>query len=342
MRPDRRLLLTRGIPTMDIMSRLREKARSNPRTVVFPEGNEPTIVAAARRILDEGYARPILLGSADAVALAARSAGVSLDGIELRNAEGALLAEYVAAYAEETGFPEAVTESFLVQPLFFAAMMVRRGAADAMVAGLAHATEDVIMASEMLIGTAEGVDTPSSFFLMDIPAWEGSEGPLLMFADCAVNPNPDAEQLADIALSTAHSAATMFGWTPRVAMLSFSSKGSADHADVDKVKAALSIAQQREPGLAIDGEFQADTAIVESVASKKLADVGEVAGRANVLVFPDLDAGNIAYKLVQRLTGGAAYGPVLQGFAKPVSDLSRGATVDDVVGATIMAVAGVE
>jgi phosphate acetyltransferase len=198
----------------------------------------------------------------------------------------------------------------------------------------------VILASQMFIGMREGILTPSSFFLMAVPDWKGSEGGLLVFADCAVNPNPTAKELADIAVSTAASVRELLDWVPRIAMLSFSTRGSASHPDADKVLEALKLVREREPDLAIDGEMQADAALVPSVAAKKMGNTGLVAGRANVLIFPDLDAGNIAYKLVQRLARADAYGPVFQGFRRPVSDLSKGASIDDIVGATILVAAG--
>ena len=328
----------RKVPRMDIINSFREKARGKNLSVVLPEGRDERIIQAARRLKDENIAQPIVLGKPEQIEAAIEKAGVSLGGIEtVSPRESNRLDFYAEVYSgQRDGISVDVARRIVVKPLFFGGMMVACGDADTAVGGVASATATLIQAGVLTVGLVPGIKTPSSYFLMVIPDFLGEKDKPFIYADCAVNIDPTADQLADIALASALSARRILNQEPRVALLSFSTKGSAAGASVEKVREALRIARQRDPALAIDGEFQANSAIVPRVALKKVKDQSAVAGHANVIIFPDLNSGNIAYKLTQYMAGAQAIGPFLQGFAKPITDLSRGASVDDIVATVIL------
>ncbi|MGQ9661211.1 MAG: phosphate acyltransferase [Kiritimatiellia bacterium] len=312
-----------------------ERAAQHPIRVVYPEGRDARILAAAAEVRRLGVAYPIILGEPSELEEIAVRERLSLAGLELFSPTAPEMVErYATAYATARGVDLGVARKLVRKPLAFGGMMVRMGDADAMVAGIANATAMVIQAASLTIGFDPGLSTPSSFFIMVVPLFLGEKDRVFVFADCAVNISPTPRQLAETGVAAGRNARDLLGLEPRIAFLSFSTKGSAQHPDVDKVVEAVKIAREIEPTMAIDGELQVDAAVNHHVAAKKLKELGPVAGRANVLIFPDLDAGNMGYKLVQHFGGATALGPFLQGFAKPVTDLSRGASVSDVVGAT--------
>ncbi len=324
---------------MHLVDQIKEKAQKNVQTVVLPEGYDDRMIQGSAQVVAEKLANVVLLGNPDTLNAKAAELGVSLEGVTLIDPKTSdLLDDYVDELVElrkKKGLTKEDAKKLLTADdnLFFGAMMVRKGAAGGAVAGAYNTTGDVLRAAFQVVGTAPGMKTVSSVFLMVTKTPEFGENGVMCFADCAVNPNPDSQALAEIAVSTAASCKSFLGADARVAMLSFSTMGSAKHDDCNKVIEAVKIAKEMAPDLAIDGEMQADAAILPSVATKK-APGSAVAGKANTFVFPDLDAGNIGYKLVQRFAGAEAVGPVIQGLAKPVNDLSRGCSVDDIVNVT--------
>jgi phosphate acetyltransferase len=328
---------------MRIIEHYLEKVKGRDLVLVLPEGDDERVVKAARIIKDRGIAEPILLGNNGAVAKAKEQAGEDLADIEIIDPKASgRLEGYIEKYrVGREDMSEGIARRLVSRPLFFAGMMVKEGVADAMVGGVAHATASLIQAGVLTIGLLPGITTVSSYFLMVIPKFQGETNKQFIYADCAVNIDPSAEELADIALASASSAAKLLTEKVHVALLSYATRGSATGSSVDKIKTALKLAQERNPSLAIDGEFQADTAIISRVAAKKVKDHSEVAGKANVLIFPDLNAGNISYKLTQYMADAQAIGPFLQGFAKPITDLSRGASVEDIITAATITLAQV-
>lgn len=325
---------------IDIAERFRGLAREAPKRIVFPEGSDPRILEAAALCARERICEPIVLGFGDELRATAKQAGHSLDGVEIRNpAEQLALDRYAHAYTERRpNVDDATAHRILRRNLLFGAMIVSTGGADGMVAGATCPSARVIEAGGLALGLAPGVSVASSIFVMVLPDSWPPEERVLVYADASVNVDPTAEQLADIALTSARTAQRALGIEPRVALLSCSTKGSAVHPRIERVVQATKIAQQKAPDLLIDGELQADAALVPRVASYKCPE-SRIAGRANVIIFPDLDSANIAYKLTQYQGKARAYGPLLQGFARPISDLSRGATADDIV--TVAAFMGV-
>ena len=323
---------------MSLLQSVREKAKKACKTIVLAEGEEKRVLDAAKVILDEKIAGLVLIGNKDVIA---QKAAFDVNQVTIVDPASDNLDEYADLLYElrkAKGMEKEQAAQLVKNPLYLGVMLVKTGKADGMVAGSVNSTGDTLRPALQIIKTAPGIKTVSSCFIMALP--EGSkygENGVMVFADCAVNIEPDAEQLASIAIASADTAKKIAGIDPKIAMLSFSTKASAKHANVDKVVEATKIVNTIAPELQCDGELQLDAAIVESVAQLK-APGSKIAGHANVLIFPDLQSGNIGYKLVQRLAGAQAVGPICQGFNKPVNDLSRGCSSEDIVNVVAMTV----
>ncbi len=325
---------------MSLMDRIRAKALADPKVIVLPEGDEPRTVQAAAQVAREGLAKPVLLGVPETIRAAAARLGADIDGIPLidplTSPETERYADMLFELRQAKGLSREEAGRLARDPMYYGIMMVKLGAADGLVSGATHTTGEMLRPALQIIKTKPGMKVVSSSFLMELPDKTlGYEG-LLVYADCVVIPCPTAEELASIAVAAAQTARDCGVPEPRVAMLSFSTKGSAEHALVTKVREAVEIAHALAPDLKLDGEMQLDAAIVPEVGASK-AKGSPVAGQANVLVFPDLQAGNIGYKLTQRLGKASAFA-VLQGLAKPCNDLSRGCSVEDIVNTVTMTV----
>ncbi|MGB9813459.1 MAG: phosphate acetyltransferase [Thermovenabulum sp.] len=317
---------------MDLIQKIRERAKATNKTIVLAEGIEERVINAAVKIRDEKIAKVILLGEEKKIKEVAGN--LDLSGIEIidPNLSGKTK-DYAALLYElrkEKGMTEEKAMELAKDPIWYGTLMVKNGDVDGMVAGAITATADIFRPAFQVIKTAPGVSVVSSAFIMVVPNCEYGSNGIILFADCAINPNPDAKQLAEIAIASSRTWKALMDEEPIIAMLSFSTKGSGQHEMVDKVVEATKILKEKAPDLKVDGELQADAALVPKVAKTK-APGSEVAGRANILIFPDLNAGNIGYKLVQRLAKAEAIGPISQGLAMPINDLSRGCSSDDIV-----------
>lgn len=317
---------------------LLKKAQTRPQRIAFPETDAVRILQTAQRLVELKAAIPVLIGDRNEIDAVATASGICLDGMEfVDNGDDALCGQLIEEYISCC---DLLTEKGITRKIkhreAFAAAMVKVGWADCFVSGFQCTTAETIIAAQTIIGMQPGISSVSSLCVLEAPGWDGPEGELLCLTDCVVTQDPDSETLADVAISACDTMSKMLGWEPRAAMLSYSTQGSGDTDNVFKVVDAVKIANEKRPDLKIDGEFQLDTAILPEVAAKKIRILSEVAGRANIIVFPDLNAGNIGVKLINIFAGYPVHGALLAGLSRPCVDLSRSAPLDQIVGACVM------
>lgn len=320
---------------MSFIDNIKQEAKLNLKTIILPEATDIRVLKAAGIVLNEGFANIILIGNKQEIENIANREHIDISKAKIENPNDSsktkVYAEKLYELRKHKGMTLEEAEKIILDPIYFGTMMVKLNDADGLVSGACHSTSDTLRPALQILKTAPNTKLVSAFFIMEVPDCQYGEDGLFAFADCGINPNPNEEELAEIAVNTANSFKLLANKTPKVAMLSYSTYGSAKSEMIDKVANATKIAQQNAPDLIIDGELQLDSSIIPEVASIK-APNSRLKGEANVLVFPDLNSGNIGYKLVQRLAKAEAYGPLCQGIAKPVNDLSRGCSVQDIVG----------
>ena len=321
----------------DFIKSMTDKARLTPQRVAFPESDSLPILQCCARVVEEKIGTPVLVGNQASVEALAKENGVSTEGFEyFDNTDEEVKKAFAAEYVANVGSKEKIVMKKVAVNLRAAMLLLKAGRVDCVAAGKECSTGDVIVETMSIVGMQEGVTSASSLGIAEIPGFNGPEGEMLGIADCAITAWPDAEQLAGIAIASADTCMTLLGWEPRVAMLAFSTTGSAEHETIDVVREAVKLVNEKRPDIKCDGEFQLDSAIIPAVAEHKVKRPSEVAGKANILIFPNLHAGNIGVKLIQIFGHANAYGPVLQGFALPVCDFSRSASVEEMLGNVAM------